>query len=74
MREFTSSNLLSVIIMVKNIVTKPKYRYNNVAFSTPINKAIRFTYSALSKLINPNIEPTIRNNLAKILEKGLNKP
>ena len=60
--------------MVKNIVINPKYKYNNVAFSTPINKAIRFTYSALSKLINPNIEPTIRNNLAKILEKGLNKP
>jgi|TARA_B100001094_G_C18032685_1_gene720947 hypothetical protein len=61
-------------MIVKKIVTKPKYRYNNVAFSTPINKAMLFTYSALSKLINPNIEPTMRNNLANILEKGLNSP
>ena len=73
-RELTSSNLFSVIMIVKNIVTKPKYRYNNVAFSTPMNKAMLLTYSALSKLINPNIEPTMRNNLAKILAKGLNRP
>tara|TARA_B100001559_G_C16497960_1_gene621821 strand:+ start:152 stop:394 length:243 start_codon:yes stop_codon:yes gene_type:complete len=61
-------------MIVKNIVTNPKYRYNNVAFSTPMNKAMLLTYSALSKLINPNIEPTTRNNLAKILEKGLKRP
>ena len=60
--------------MVKNIMTNPKYKYNNVAFSTPMNSAIRLTYSEPSKLINPNIDPSIRNNLAKILEKGLNKP
>tara|TARA_A100001011_G_C13780458_1_gene622916 strand:- start:346 stop:513 length:168 start_codon:yes stop_codon:yes gene_type:complete len=55
-------------------MTNPKYKYNNVAFSTPMNIAIRLTYSEPSKLINPNIEPSIRNNFAKILEKGLNKP
>ena len=60
--------------MVKNIVIKPKYKYNNVAFSTPMNNAIWFTYSALKRIINPKIEPIIRNNFAKILEKGLNRP
>ena len=71
---FISSNLFKVVIVNKNIVTSPKYRYSNVAFSTPTKRAISLTYFEPKRLKKPSNEPINNNSFANILAKGLIKP